>query len=113
MNAVSASAKYRPGDRVIYRDLNAYNVARVDLVKERHLTCFPFKHCAGSYQQVRKRIRLDLVVGVLKSDTQALAATCKLNELMNRRDVRRPQADNWLSRQVGELTHGGPKGGAA
>lgn len=94
---------FRPGDRVLFRDGDRFGVACVDLVKDRHLTAFPFDTNRRRWSSKNRRIGLSFVVGkVSLTDSPDLVAA-KLNRLAIEREAMRQQANRWLEDQVREL----------
>ncbi|QDH34002.1 hypothetical protein [Porphyrobacter sp. YT40] len=94
---------YRPGDRVLYRDGDRFLVAKVDLVKDRHLTGFPFDPLRRRWSASRRRIACDFVVGKLPPQEHADRIAAKLEQLRNQREGMRQQANRWLEENVREL----------
>jgi hypothetical protein len=95
----------RPGDRVLYRDGDRFFVGKVDLVKERHVTAFPFDPLRRSWSSRNRRIAAAFVIGKLPPQEHADRIALRIERLRNQRDGLRMQANRWLEDQVRELTH--------
>ena len=95
----------RPGDRVLYRDGDRFFVGKVDLVKERHVTAFPFDPLRRSWSSRNRRIAAAFVIGKLPPQEHADRIAARIERLRNQRDGLRMQANRWLEDQVRELTH--------
>lgn len=95
----------RPGDRVLYRDGDRYFVGKVDLVKERHVTAFPFDPLRRSWSSRNRRIAAAFVIGKLPPQEHADRIALRIERLRNQRDGLRMQANRWLEDQVRELTY--------
>jgi hypothetical protein len=94
---------FRPGDRVLYRDGDRYFVGRVDLVKERHVTAFPFDTAKGRWAKANRRVPVGFVLGKLRPRENADQIAARLNRLANEREALRQQANRWLEDSVREL----------
>jgi hypothetical protein len=95
----------RPGDRVLYRDGDRFGVARVDLVKDRHVTAFPFDPLRRSWSSKNRRIAANLVIGKLPPREHADRVAATINRLTNEREALRQQANRWMADQVRELVN--------
>lgn len=93
----------RPGDRVLYRDGDRFAVACVDLVKERHLTAFPFDTGRRRWSRKNRRIPASFVIGKVSLQESPDCVAAKLNRLANEREALRQQANRWLEDSVREL----------
>lgn len=94
---------FRPGDRVLFRDGDCFLVAKVDLVKDRHLTGFPFDPQRRRWLTCRRRIATDFVIGTLPAQEHADRVAAKLVALSTQREALRQQANRWLEDSVREL----------
>lgn len=92
-----------PGDRVLYRDGDRFGVARVDLVKDRHLTAFPFDTARRSWSTRNRRIATSFVIGKLPPRENADRIAERINRLTNEREALRQKANRWLEDKVREL----------
>lgn len=93
----------RPGDRVIYRDGDRFLVARVDLVKDRHLTGFPFDPVHRRWSAARRRIARDFVVDRLPASANTLSIAARIECLRNVREMQRQRANRELEQSVRQL----------
>ena len=95
--------QYRPGDRVLFRDGDRFGVAHVDLVKDRHVTGYPFDTTRRTWSSKNRRIGLSFVVAKLPRDAHPLAIAAGINRLTNEREALRQQANRWLEDRVRQL----------
>jgi len=94
---------YRPGDRVLYRDGDRFFVGRVDLVKERHVTAFPFDTARRSWSSRNRRVPLSFVVGKLPPRENADRIAARINVLANLREAERQRANRHFEDSIREL----------
>ena len=95
----------RPGDRVLYRDGDRFGVAKVDLVKDRHVTGFPFDTARRSWSRRNRRIAASFVIGKLPPREDADRIAAKINRLTNEREAQRQIANRQFEQSVRELLH--------
>lgn len=90
----------KPGDLVVYASSGAATgvyaeqlIARVDSVRERHLTGFPWR--MGDRRWDKRQFRIDprRVMAVLPADANVAAIAEGLNELRNEREMRKARID--------------------
>lgn len=93
----------RPGDRVLYRDGDQFGVAQVDLVKDRHVTAFPFDTTHRRWSSRNRRIAASFVVGKLPPREHADRIALRIQRLMNEREGYRQKANRWLEESVRQL----------
>lgn len=93
----------RPGDRVLYRDGDRFGVARVDLVKERHLTAYPFDTTHRRWSRRNRRIAASLVIGKLLPPARADRIAAQIESLRNQREARRQIAQREFEDSVSML----------
>lgn len=90
----------RPGDRVLYRDGDRFGVAKVDLVKDRHVTGFPFDTARRSWSRRNRRIAASFVIGKLPPREDADRIAAKINRLTNEREAQRQIANRQFEEAV-------------
>ena len=100
---MTAPGTFQPGDRVLYRDGDRYAVARVDLVKDSHVTGFPFDTAHRRWSRVNRRIARDFIVARLPFTEDPAAIAQRLTILANQREALRQQANRWLDESVRQL----------
>jgi len=93
----------RPGDRVLFRDGDRFGVAKVDLVKDRHLTGFPFDTAQRGWSRRNRRIAASFVIGKLPPHEHADRIALRIQRFINEREGYRRKADRWLEQRVREL----------
>lgn len=94
---------FRPGDKILFRDRGSFGLARVDLVRDRHLTCFPFDHARRRWARRNMRIAHHLVVERIEGAIDPARLARDIEALRNQRDAKRAAADAWLADQVEQL----------
>lgn len=94
---------FRPADLILYRDGDRYGVARVDLVREKHLTCFPFDPTHRRWSKINRRIARHLVIQRLSRFSRPAAIAAQIEALRHERDAKRQQANTWLETRIREL----------
>lgn len=95
--------QYRPGDRVLFRDGDRFGVARVDLVKDRHVTGFPFDTARRTWSSKNRRVPTFCILGKLPPQEHADRVADRINRLTNQREALRQQANRWLEDSVRQL----------
>jgi hypothetical protein len=98
--------QYRPGDRVLFRDGDRFGVARVDLVKERHVTGFPFDTGQRTWSSKNRRVPTFCIVGKLPPQEDPGRIADRINHLTNEREALRQRANRWLEDDVRDLIEG-------
>lgn len=94
---------FRPGDRVLYRDGDRFFVGRVDLVKERHVTAFPFDTARRRWSSKNRRVPLNFVVGKLPPRENADRIAARISVLANLREAERQRANRQFEEGVRQL----------
>ena len=94
---------YRPGDRILFRDGDRFGVARVDLVKDRHVTGFPFDTARRTWSRRNRRVPTSFILGKLPAREHADRIAARINSLTNEREALRQQANRWLEDSVRQL----------
>lgn len=94
---------YRPGDRVLYRDGDHFGVAQVELVKDRHLTAFPFDTTHRRWSRRNRRIATSFVIGKLPPREHADRIAARINILANQREAERQRANRQFQESVRKL----------
>ena len=97
---------FRPGDRVLYRDGDRFGVAQVDLVKDRHLTAFPFDVTQRRWSRRNRRIAASFVIGKLPPREHADRIAHRIEVLRNQREAQRQIANLQFEESVRQLIHG-------
>lgn len=92
-----------PGDRILYRDGDRFGVALVELVKDRHVTAFPFDSVNLRLARVNRRIARDFVIDRLPATTNMADLAKRIEVLRNQREAMRQQANRWLADSVRQL----------
>ncbi len=96
--------EFRPQDRVLYRDGDRFFVGRVDLVKDRYLTVFPFDPTRRSWSSKNRRVPASFVIGKLTAEEKNSDRVAeKIERLRNQREAMRQQANRWLEDNVRQL----------
>lgn len=93
----------RPGDRVLYRDGDRFGVARVDLVRDRHLTAFPFDTTHRRWSRRNRRIGLSFVIGKLPPRENADRIALRIETLRHQREAQRQIAQRLFEESVKDL----------
>lgn len=96
----------RPGDRILFRDGDRFGVARVDLVKDRHITGFPFDTARRTWARANRRVPVCCIIGKLPAGEQADRIAARINRLTNEREALRQKANRWLEDNVRQLIEG-------
>ena len=98
-----------PGDLIVFDQRSClagvyaeHNVARVDVVRERHYTAFPWRMGDRAWDKRRSRIDAAKVIAVLPRDADVAAVAERLNVLRNQRDMERDAASLRYRRRVTE-----------
>ena len=92
-----------PSELILYADRTDYGVARVELVRDRHYTSFPWSHALGRWDRRRFRIARHRVLAVLPASTDPAPIAAKLNVFANQRAAERVSAQFRFLRQVESL----------
>lgn len=95
----------RPGDRVLFRDGDRFGVAKVDLVKDRHLTGFPFDTTHRHWARRNRRIAASFVIGKLPPRENADRIALRIEALRNQREAQRQIANRQFEESVRQLVH--------
>lgn len=93
----------RPGDRILFRDGDRFGVAHVELVKDRHITGFPFDTVRCAWSRRNRRIARDFVIERLPSNADTAALAKRIETLRNQREAMRQRANRWLEESVRQL----------
>ncbi|MDZ4308408.1 hypothetical protein [Allopontixanthobacter sp.] len=99
-----AEIEPRAGDLIFYRDRTDFGVARVDLVRERHFTCFPWHDLLLRFDKRRQRIDRHRVIARLSQASDPAAIAARLNVLRNQRDGQRAAAHAAYLQSIEKLT---------
>lgn len=83
----------RVGDLVVFRTMTDGGIARVDLVRDRHVTAFPWRQADRRWERRRSRIDRRSVVAVLPGDADPAPIADQLNVLRNLRAAERQKLD--------------------
>lgn len=75
-----------PGDIILHWQRGAYALAKVDLVRPRHFTCFPWSLAYRKFEKGRKRIERTRFVALLPTSADLAAISERLTVLKNLRD---------------------------
>lgn len=97
------TGKLTPGQIVVYRDLDSYGIAKVDIVRERDVTVFPWAHANRAWAKRRQRIARDRVIGTIPRAREIEATAERLKVLANMRDAARRQAVDEFHRKAEQL----------
>lgn len=93
----------RPGDRVLYRDGDRFGVAKVDLVKDRHVTGFPFDPDHRRWSRRNRRIAVSFVIGKLPPRENADRIALRIEALRHQCEAHRQIAQRQFETAVREL----------
>jgi len=96
-------SEFRAGDRVLFRDGDRFGVARVDLVKDRHVTGFPFDPVRRTWSRANRRVPMFCIVGKIPAHEHSDRIADRINRLTNEREALRQQANRWLEDNVRQL----------
>lgn len=96
-------ARVANGDLVVFRTASEAGVARVDLVRDRHVTAFPWRQADRRWD--RRRFRLDRgnLLAVLPEGTDPAPIADQFNVLRNQRDAERAAARTMFEQRVDRL----------
>jgi SOS-response transcriptional repressor LexA len=83
----------KPGEILLYRNLDSFLIAKIDLVRAAHFTCFPWRFDQLCWAKSRVRVKRATVAAIMPegSDPTLLGET--IQALKNQRDARRMRAD--------------------
>jgi len=93
----------RPGDRVLFRELDSFGVAKVDLVRERHVTCFVYQPAYRRFSALRRRIPLTSLVRKIQRHEHSERIVKRIEALRNERNGKRIEAQRWFEARVADL----------
>ncbi len=93
----------RPGDRVIYRDIDRFGVAKVDLVKERHVTAFHFDTRNRRWARLNRRIGFSFILAKLPAGERADSVASRIDQLNNEREAQRQIANRIYEERIRQL----------
>ena len=96
-----------PGDRIVYRDGECFGVARVDLVKDRHVTAFPFDPTNRRWSRRNRRIGHSFVIGKLPPREAADRIALRIERLRHQHEAQRQIAKRQFELSVCELIRSG------
>jgi hypothetical protein len=106
---MSRALSLSPGDLIVFEQRSAiggvyaeHNVARVELVRDRHYTGFPWRMGDRAWDKRRFRIGRDKVIAVLPAQTDAAVVAERLNVLRNQRDMERESANRRYRKRIAE-----------
>ena len=91
-----------PGDIILYSDRGAFALAKVDLVRPRHFTSFPWSLAYRRFEKRRKRIERIRFVALLPGHADLDAISQKLTVLKNLRDSQHSAAERQYRRRACE-----------
>lgn len=88
------------GDLVVYRTACDAGVARVDIVRDRHVTVFPWRQADRRWD--RRRFRLDRasIRAILPAETDPAPIADEFNVLRNQREAERAAARALFNQRV-------------
>jgi hypothetical protein len=92
-----------PTDLVVFRTLSGAGVARVDLVREKHVTGFAWRQADRRWERRNMRIARKHILAVLGRDADPVPVADALNVLTNRRASERMQANRLFDARVDRL----------
>jgi hypothetical protein len=92
-----------PADLVVFRTLSGAGVARVDLVREKHVTGFAWRQGDRRWERRNMRIGREHILAVLERDADPAPIADALNVLTNRRASERMQASRRFDARVDQL----------
>ena len=98
-----------PGDLIVFDQRSNFagvyaehNVARIDIVRERDFTVYPWRLGDRRWDKQRRRIGSGKVLAKLPADADVAAVAERLNVLRNQRDMERESANLRYRRRVSE-----------
>lgn len=94
-----------PGDLILYADRTDYGVARVELVRDRHYTSFPWLHEHRRWDRRRFRVARPRVLAVLPASSDPAVIAEKLNLFANQRAAEKASAQSRFLRRVEGLAN--------
>lgn len=77
----------KPGSIILFAENGSHGLARVDLVRERHLTSFPWSLSHREWLRGRRKIERFKVVAVLPEGLELAGISEQLVILKNKRDM--------------------------
>lgn len=98
---------FSPGDRVLFRDGDRFGVAKVDLVRERHLTAFPFDTLNRRWSRRNRRIAASFVIGKLPAQEHADRIALRIERLRHQHEAERQQAKRQFEERIRSLVNTG------
>ena len=96
----------RAGHIVVFRNLDTFLIAKIDLVRESHLTCFAWRIDQRCWAKGRIKVRRDQVTAYLPANANPIELGEAINALKNRRDARRMAADRDFRAAVARIATG-------
>lgn len=113
------SADLAPGDLIVFASKGCatgvfadHLVARVEAVRDRDLTAFPWRGGDRRWEKRRFRIDLNKVVQRLPDDADVEAVFDRLNVLRNERDLRKARLERDYRAKIVTVARSGAKAGA-
>lgn len=94
----------RAGEIVVFRNLDTFLIAKIDLVRDTHLSCFAWRIDQRCWAKGRMRVRRDQVSAYLPADADPIELGEAINALKNRRDARRMAADRDFRAAVARIS---------
>lgn len=97
------------GDHVLFSYQFGYGVARVDIVRDREVTVYPFNLAKLTWDRRNRRIMRGSIIGTLSPHVGIEAIAAALNRIQGEHEAKRRNADMQLQRKVAKMTHRGFK----
>lgn len=98
---------FSPGDRVLFRDGDRFGVAKVDLVRDRHLTAFPFDTLNRRWSRRNRRIAASFVIGKLPAQEHADRIALRIERLRHEHEAQRQLAKREFEERIRRLLNAG------
>ena len=94
---------FSKGDLVLFKYLDQFMVLRVEFVRAKTLTGFPYVTNTGRWSKLRRRIDRRAVIEKLVPATDVPAFMYQVEALRHRRDAKLQNAKAWFQHEVFEL----------
>jgi len=94
-----------PGDLILFADRTDYGVGRVEIVRDRHYTSFPWLHEHGRWDRRWSRVSRSRVLAVLPATADPASIAEKLNQFANQRAGEKAAAQSRFLRRVQGLAN--------
>jgi len=92
----------QPGDIILFTERGVHNLAKVDLVRAKHLSSFPWSLAHRTFERRRRRVDRRRFLAVLPETANLDAISEQLTILKNKRDMELSKAERlYFERALG------------